>query len=80
MTITLPAEIERALTEQARHQNTTPEALALKVLREKFVGSSQRPSFPFEPQDDWERLVLSVGTDCGVALSDEAVSSEGLYD
>lgn len=33
-----------------------------------------------EPQDEWERLLRSLPIDCGVALSDEAVSSEGLYD
>jgi antitoxin (DNA-binding transcriptional repressor) of toxin-antitoxin stability system len=31
-------------------------------------------------RDDWEQMLLSAGTDCGVSLSHEAVSSEGLYD
>ena len=35
---------------------------------------------PIEPRDDWERLLLSVARDCGVSLSNEALSSEGLYD
>jgi predicted DNA-binding antitoxin AbrB/MazE fold protein len=32
------------------------------------------------PQDEWEQLLLSVAHDCGVSLSDSAVSSEGLYE
>lgn len=34
----------------------------------------------FVPRDDWERRLLTIGTDCGVSLSNEALSSEGLYD
>jgi len=34
----------------------------------------------FVPRNDWERRLMSLGTDCGVSLSDEAVSSEGIYD
>ena len=34
----------------------------------------------FVPRDDWERRLLAIGTDCGVSLSDEALSSDGLYD
>lgn len=33
-----------------------------------------------QPRDEWERLLLSAASDCGVALSNEALSSEGLYD
>jgi predicted DNA-binding antitoxin AbrB/MazE fold protein len=33
-----------------------------------------------EPQDEWERRLLGVAKDCGVSLSDSAVSSEGLYE
>ncbi len=31
------------------------------------------------PQDDWERNLLASVRDYGVSLSDEAVSSEGIY-
>ena len=37
MHITLTPDIERALAEQARRQGTTPEVLALDILRERFV-------------------------------------------
>lgn len=42
MVITLTPEIERALTEQADRQGTTPERLALESLREWFLGFGSR--------------------------------------
>lgn len=76
MTITLGTDLEAALKEQARKQGVAPEVLALNVLRERLLTPAQ----PIEPRDDWERLLRSAATDCGVSLSNEAVSSEGLYD
>lgn len=31
-------------------------------------------------EDEWLRRLRSIAVDCGVSLSNEAVSSEGLYD
>jgi hypothetical protein len=76
MVITPDPDLEAALTTAARKRGVTPDALALEALRQKFLP---RP-LPFEPLDEWERTLLSIGSDCGVSLSDEAVSSEGLYD
>lgn len=76
MVITPDPDLEAALTAAAQKRGVEPDALALDALRKKFLP---RPR-PFEPQDEWERTLLSVGSDCGVSLSDEAVSSEGLYD
>ena len=76
MVITLDPELAAALTAEAQKRGTTPDALALEGLRQKFLP---RP-LPFEPQDEWERTLLSAASDCGVSLSHEAVSSEGLYD
>jgi hypothetical protein len=42
------------------------------------AGSLQPP--PFEPQDEWERRLLQMASNCGVSLSNTAVSSEGIYD
>ena len=72
MTVELPPEVEQAIAEQAKRQGTTPEALVVDTLRRKFE--------PIVARDEWEARILSIGTDCGVSLSDEAVSSEGLYD
>jgi predicted DNA-binding antitoxin AbrB/MazE fold protein len=35
---------------------------------------------PIEPRDEWERSVLALAKDCGVSLSDAAISSEGIYE
>jgi hypothetical protein len=74
MVITLDAGLEAALNDLAHRQGITPEAGALKVLRERFAVP------PMAPRDEWERRLLSAASDCGVSLSNEAVSSEGLYD
>lgn len=76
MVIAVDPDLEARLTEAARKQGVTPEELALGALREKFSN----PTPPIEPRDEWERNLLAIGTNCGVSLSDEAVSSEELYD
>ena len=76
MVITLGPDLESALTKAARKQGVAPEVLAIKALRERFLV----PALSLRPQDEWERRLLEAATDCGVALSHEAVSSEGLYE
>ncbi len=44
MNITLTADIENALTEEASNKGTTPELLALDCLRERFVASAEMAS------------------------------------
>jgi hypothetical protein len=72
MVITLEPKLEEALKAQAEQAGVAPEELALSVLRQQLLP-------PIVPQDDWERRLLSIGVPCGVSLSDEAVSSEGIY-
>jgi hypothetical protein len=50
--------------------------LALDVLRQQFLV----PALRVQPRDEWERRLLGAATNCGVSLSHEAVSSEGLYE
>jgi hypothetical protein len=76
MVITLAPDLEATLNDLARKQGVAPDVLALSALREHFVGSA----LPVQPRDEWERRLLEAATDCGVALSHEAVSSEGLYE
>jgi hypothetical protein len=76
MTITLKPDLEAALKEHARQQGVSPETLVVNLLQEKLAPSAP----PFQPWDEWERLVLSNGTDCKVSLPDSALSSEGLYE
>jgi hypothetical protein len=76
MVITLGPDLEAALNELARRKGVDPEVLALDALRERFLV----PAPPVQPQDEWEARLLGAATDCGVSLSDAAVSSEGLYE
>ena len=76
MVITLGSDLESALNDLASKQGIAPEELALSVLRERFLP----PGLQIQPRDEWERRLLEAATDCGVALSHEAVSSEGLYE
>jgi hypothetical protein len=75
MVITLPPQLEAALTEQARRRGVAPEALALDVLRRHLV-----PVAPPVPADDWERRLFAAATDCGVSVPDAALSSDVLHD
>jgi hypothetical protein len=76
MVITLDPALTAALTERARRQGVAPEVLALNTLRERFL----EPAAPLEPQDGWERRLLGLAKDCGVSLSDAALSREDLYE
>jgi len=76
MVITLGPDLEFALNDLARKQGVAPEILALNALRERFLA----PTLQIPSRDEWERRLRSAATDCGVSLSNEAVSSEGLYD
>jgi len=76
MVIHLTPELEAALQAEARQKGVSPEDVALGVLRERLLGTGA----PIVPQDEWERRLLSVASDCGVSLSHAAVSSEGIYE
>jgi hypothetical protein len=75
MVITLGPELEAVLREVACRQGIAPETLALNALRERFL-----PAAALQPRDEWERRLLGLAIDCGVSLSDWAVSREALYD
>jgi hypothetical protein len=76
MVITLGPELEAALNEAARRQGAAPDALALDVLRERFLGMVAI----LEPRDEWERSLLEAARPWGVSLDDDSLSSEELYD
>ena len=57
------------------------EEMASKTLddntpRDRLIA----PNEEIEPRDEWERLIIRIGTNCGVSLPHEALSSEGLYE
>jgi hypothetical protein len=76
MVIPLEPDLESALNDLARKQGVAPEVLALNALRERFLA----PASSVQPRDEWGRRLLEAAMDCGVSLSNEAVSSEGLYE
>jgi hypothetical protein len=53
-----------------------PEVIAVSALRERFLGRA----VSLQPRDEWKRGLLEAARDCGVSLTDAALSSEGLYD
>ena len=80
MTITLTPDLERIVLQKAHDEATTPEAVVLNVIRETLGKRPSALAGLIEPRDEWERRLLNVGTPCGVSVSDETLSSEGLYD
>jgi hypothetical protein len=78
MTISLTPDLEQKLAQKAQELGTTPESFILSKLREECAGMpSQAQSF--EPQDEWEQKLQQATSPVGIALSDHAVSSEGIY-
>ena len=76
--ISLP-EVERTLVPAA----TPAEAVAsdeVPAPRRITPEEAAERMNNFVPRDEFERLLVSLGKDCGVSLSDEALSSEGIYD
>ncbi len=73
MVITLERDLESALMDIAHQQGMAPEVLA---LNDRFLIPTPR----LQPRDKWERRLLGAASDCGVALSHEALSCEGLYE
>ncbi len=76
MVVTLSPDLEIALKAAAQRAGISPESLALDALRQRFLVS--RPII--EPRDDWERALLAIGRPYGANLSNEALSSEGIYE
>lgn len=75
MTLTLPPQLESALTDQARRRGVAPEALVVDVLTRQLL-----PPAPPVPADEWERRLFAAAVDCGVSVPHTALSSDGLYD
>jgi hypothetical protein len=75
MVIAFDPELEAALKQRAREEGVDPESLVVDAVRKRIAGPP-----PIVPRDDWERELLAIATDCGVSLSDEALSRETMYD
>lgn len=75
MVIPLDKKLEAALVEKAREKGTTPESLAVSIIKDEILAAIE-----IQPQDEWERGLLEAARDCGVSLSNSALSSESLYE
>jgi len=71
VSITLPPQLEALLTARAQGRGVPPEVLAVELLQERLQPT---------PREEWERRLSAAASDCGVSLSDEQVSREGIYD
>lgn len=83
MTIILAPELETAVAQEARRDGKTPESLVIEAVQERINRRNrQRDQEHSEltPRDDWERLVLGIGSDAGVSLTDEQLSREVMYE
>jgi predicted transcriptional regulator len=80
MTINLPADIEAAVTRAARRLGTTPESVIEQTLRQNLPREVVAQPKLDEARDEWEKSLRAIAIPCGVSLSNEALSSEGLYD
>jgi hypothetical protein len=78
MTITISEDVERALKERAAKLGTTPDELANQALKREFLRGETAAAQP--PHDDWEQILLSIPVETGVALTDEQVSRECIYE
>lgn len=74
--VTLPPELERVALEQARRVGKSPQQFVLGVLESSLLPASVSEA----SADEWQRKLEAASVDCGTSLSDEALSSNGLYD
>ena len=79
MTIALTPDLEQKLARKAQELGTTPESFVLSKIQQEFTETAPKRQPPFEPQDEWERRLQQASSPSGVALSNEAVSSEEIY-
>jgi hypothetical protein len=75
MNVTLPENLAKELTEQARNQGIATHDFAAAIIAKHLAKKST-----FVPRDEWERGLAEIAHDCGVSLTNEAVSSDGIYD
>lgn len=76
MTIVLDPDLGAALNREAQQRGVPPELLAVDVLRNRFLTTSDS----VRPQDDWERNLMALAIDCKKSLADENLSREEIYD
>jgi hypothetical protein len=81
MTVQLTPDLEAAVTDEARRSGTTPELVVQRAIQDHLRGrvSPPKPDSAAAAQEKMKRI-LAVARDFGVSHSNEALSSQGLYD
>jgi len=80
MTINLSADLLAAIADEAQRLGTTPDRIVELSLQEHLRPQVARRSGCPPTAEERLQRILAVTKDCGVSLSSEALSSEGLYD
>jgi len=78
MVVALNPEMEKLVKDQAERTGKTPEEVVNNALRRGLLPPPDSASLA--PRDDWEELLASIPVRTGVSLTDEQVSSEGIYE
>jgi hypothetical protein len=76
MTIDLDPQLEMALRQTANQQGISAEQLVREWLHDRIVFSASLTSRSLH---DWQELLKLAASDCGVALTDEALRREEIY-
>lgn len=80
MTLNLTGELESALVERARQSGTTPERYLEQIVKQHVrEGDVQPPDSEASIEEKLQRL-RAIGRHCGVALSNDQLSREYIYD
>lgn len=74
--VTLPTDLERVAIEKAMRAGKSPQDFVLAILRHSLLSPSMTPA----AEQEWHQKLTTVSVDCGTSLSDDALSSDGLYD
>jgi hypothetical protein len=78
MVVRLTPEIEKVVSEQAQRSGRTAEEVVDEALRRELLPDYREKLPP--PRDEWERKLRSIGVPTGVALTDEQLTRESIYE
>ncbi len=74
--VTLPTELERVAVEEARRAGQSTQEFVLGIRRRSLLSSNSTPT----DEQEWRQNLTAATVDCDTSLSDEALSSDGMYD
>lgn len=80
MTVQLTPDLEAAVTDEAQRLGTTPELVVQRALQDHLRGRVSSPKPDSAAAQEKMKRILAVARDFGISHSNEALSSQGLYD